>query len=127
MAEKFHCEMARISKKLIEDMFQVQPGETVAITADSGSNNEVVDALARAAYAVGGKPLILWSPRAKEDGQAGIKDQPAEALTAALCKVDVWIEANSKIILYSDIWETALRGNGLAVFDFRDEIQRKVS
>ncbi|MGB5419554.1 hypothetical protein [Algibacter sp.] len=101
----------RFSKILIETMFQVKPGETVAITADTGSSRETIDGLAEATTAAGGIPLVMWMPKAEQSGQAGMKDWPAEALTAALCKVDVWIEAQSTVILYSDIWETAFKEN----------------
>ena len=92
-------------------MFQVQPGETVAITGDTGSDRDFADALAAAAYTIDAKPLIMWTPKASAHAQAGINDWPAKALTAALCKVDVWIELQSMIILYSHIWETAMAKN----------------
>lgn len=111
MKDIYNLERARFSKILMEEMFQVKKGETVAITADSGSDRDTIDAMAAAAYAAGGLPLVMWIPTAEKDSQAGMKDWPAEALTAALCKVDVWIEAQSMVILYSDIWETAFREN----------------
>lgn len=101
----------RFSKILIETMFQVKPGEIVAITADTGSNRVTIDAMAAATSAAGGIPLVMWIPKAAQSGQAGMKDWPAEALTAALCKVDVWIDAQSTVLLYSDIWETAFKEN----------------
>ena len=111
MTLKYSLEIAKVAKVLIEEMFQVQAGETVAITADSGTNTTVTDALANAAYAAGGIPLILTTPRGRDDGQMGMPDWPAAALTAALCEVDVWIELNAPILLYSDIWETAMAKN----------------
>ncbi len=101
----------RVSNIIMEKMFQVKAGETVAITADSGSDKKIIDALAKAAAEANGLPLVMWIPKAEQDGQAGLKDWPAEALTAALCKVDVWVEAQSTIILYSEIWETAMAEN----------------
>jgi len=109
MEVKYELAHERVSKIIMEDMFQVKPGETVAITADSGSDKEIIDALSNAA--AGGLPLVMWIPKAEHDGQAGMKFWPAEALTAALLKVDVWVEAQSTIILYSDIWETAMAEN----------------
>lgn len=104
-------ERTKVAKVIMQDMFQVRPGESVAITADSGSNSELMQAFADAADAAGGKPLLIWTPKAKEDGQAGVIDWPAEALTAALSHVDVWLECNSTILLYSDIWEKAFENN----------------
>ncbi len=111
MTVNFQKERAKFSKILIEDMFQLKPGETVAITADSGSDKETIEALANAATDAGGKPLVMWIPRAEYDGQSGMKFWPSEALTAALCHVDVWIEAQSIVTLYSSIWETAMAEN----------------
>ncbi len=102
---------ALVAKVMIEEMFKVQPGETVAITGDSGSNREFADVLAKETAAVGGKSLILWTPKAEQDGEAGMKDWPSEVLTAALSHVDVWIELNSTVFLYSTIWETAFKNN----------------
>lgn len=111
MKTNFHLERARVSKILMEDMFRIKTGETVAITADSGSDSDIINALAAAAYAAGGIPLVMWMPKAEQDSQAGMPYWPSKALTAALCNVDIWIEAQSMVILYSDIWETAMREN----------------
>ena len=35
--------------KLLRDMFMLQPGETIAITTDTMSNDEIVEATAQAA------------------------------------------------------------------------------
>ncbi len=111
MAAKQHLLAAQFSKTLIEDMFQVKPGETIAITADFGTDTTLIDALFVAAQNAGGLPLILRIPKAENDSQAGMKDWPSKAISAALCNVDVWIEANSIVLLYSDIWETAMQQN----------------
>jgi leucyl aminopeptidase (aminopeptidase T) len=111
MATNYHFERAKVAKIIMDQMFQVKPGETVAITADSGSDREIIDALAAAAYAVGGKPLVMWFPKARDNAQAGMPDWPSEALIGALSKVDVWLEAQSSFMLYSDIWETAMKQN----------------
>ncbi|WP_432663199.1 aminopeptidase [Wukongibacter baidiensis] len=111
MPKVYEYELAKVAKKMIEDMFQVKPGETVAITADSGTNEEIVDALAKAAYAVGGKPLVMWVARPRGEGQEAMPDLPAAALTGALCEVDVWIEIQSRFMLYSDVFETAFEKN----------------
>jgi len=111
MNNNYSFEIAKVSKVIIEEMFQVKTGETVAITADTGTNKQIAEGLAAAAFAVGGIPMLIYTPRAREDGQAGMPDWPAKALTAALCEVDVWIELNVPILLYSEIWETAMAKN----------------
>jgi leucyl aminopeptidase (aminopeptidase T) len=111
MTTKYFSETEKLSQVMIQEMFKVQPGETVAITGDSGSNRELADALAKATFAADGKPLIIWTPKAEQDGEAGMKDWPSEALIGVLNHVDVWIELNSTVFLYSTIWETAFREN----------------
>lgn len=101
----------RFSKFLMENMFQIKSGETVAITTDFGSDTTIINALFIATQNAGGLPLILNIPKAENDSQAGMKDWPSEAITAALCKADIWIEANSVVLLYSDIWETTMKDN----------------
>ena len=111
MTHKYSLEIAKVAKILIEEMFQVKEGETVAITTDSSTNTAVTRAFENAAFAARGIPLVLRIPRGRDDGQMGMPDWPAAALTAALCEVDVWIELNAPILLYSDIWETAMAKN----------------
>lgn len=111
MKENIASKIARVSKILMEDMFQVKPRETVAITADLSSDRTIVDAFASATSAAGAIPMVILVPRAEKESQAGMPYWPSEALTAALCKADVWIEANSMVLLYSDIWEIAMKEN----------------
>lgn len=101
----------QVSKVIIEEMFQVKTGETIAITADSGSCKKTVDAFAEAVENAGGKFLVIYTPKAEFDGQDGVQYWPAQTLTAALCTVDVWIELQSVVMLYSNIWETAFDKN----------------
>ncbi len=101
----------KFCETLIQTMFKVQEGEIVALTADSGSDMELVNALAKEVENLKAKPLVLIVPQAKYDGQDGMKYWPHEALTPALCNVDVWIDLQSIVMLYSDIWETAMAQN----------------
>jgi leucyl aminopeptidase (aminopeptidase T) len=103
-----YTEREVFAKTLIEQMFKIKRGETVAITIDSGSDKLSAEAITAAVSIAGGLPLLMNVPKALHDGQAGVKDWPAAALKAALCKVDVWIEMNSTCMLYSDIWEAAI-------------------
>ena len=100
----------KVAKRLIE-MFKIKQNEVVAITEDNNSEPGLVDALFTEVVNLGGKPLVLKFKQARDNGQAGIVDWPAEALTAALSNVDVWIETNYAFLLYSDIWEKAMNVN----------------
>lgn len=101
----------RISKVLVEDMFQVQPRETVVITVDSGSRMEIVHPLFSHIKACGGLPMIIHIPVARGDSEAGMLDWPVAPLQAALSNADVWLEMNSVVLLYSSIWEVAMKDN----------------
>ncbi|MEP0985081.1 hypothetical protein [Ekhidna sp.] len=102
---------AMFAKILINEMFKVQPGETLVITEDAGSDAETVTSIEEAANQAGALALVIRVPQAEHDGQAGMDKWPSEALIAALSKVDIWIEAQSIVMLYSDIWETVLAKN----------------
>ena len=45
---------------LTEELFKLKPDETFVITADKLSDSQVVNATARAAFAIGAKPMIIW-------------------------------------------------------------------
>jgi len=111
MESSLDLERAEVSKVIIAEMIQVKQGESVAITADSGSDRKTVEALANVVAEVGGIPLTMWIPKGRGDAQIGMPDWPVKALTAALCEVDVWIEMTSTVLLYSDIWEVAMAKN----------------
>jgi leucyl aminopeptidase (aminopeptidase T) len=101
----------RITKVLIEEMFKLSVGETVAITIDDGTDMDIAKALFNKVKSCGGLPMIIHIPVARGDSEAGMPDWPVSPLTAALSEVDIWIEMNSVVLLYSNIWETAMREN----------------
>jgi leucyl aminopeptidase (aminopeptidase T) len=111
MASQYDYELNLVAKKMMEDMFMVQSGETVVLTADTGSDMEIVEAFARAAFTAGGKPMVIRVAQPGGEGQEAMPDLPHESLTGALLHADVWIEFNSQFLLYSDIWETAMEKN----------------
>ena len=105
------ADMERFSTFLMDKMFQLKEGESVAISADSGSDKLLVEALMKAAEQAGGKPFVLYVSQSEYDGQAGMRVWPAKPLTAALSHVDVWIDIQSIVMLYSEIWENAMAQN----------------
>lgn len=111
MATQKDYELAKAARKMMEEMFKVKKGETVILTADTGTDMTIVEGFAQAAYACGGKPLVMRVATPRSEGQDGVIDLPDKALTGALLHADVWIEFNSQFMLYSEIWETAMREN----------------
>ena len=65
----YELELTNACYKLLHDMFDLQPGESLAITCDTESNMDVVNATAKAAFALGAKPpenvntKRLWKSR----------------------------------------------------------------
>lgn len=51
-----YFELQRAADKLIRDIFAVKKDEVVVITADTGSDMELVNAVASSAYSAGAKP-----------------------------------------------------------------------
>lgn len=89
--------------KMLKELFRLRPGETVAITCDSESSMELVEATATAAHILGGKPLILKQVAARGCGKVGDPDIPIKSLVGAIVNADIWIEYNKQWLLYSTV------------------------
>ena len=100
----YKYELLNACLKLLRDMFALQPGESIAITTDTLSSDEIVEATAQAAVILGAKPLIFKIP-APEGGKAGDKDMPMRALIDGIKACDAWIEYNTKLIFYSTVYD----------------------
>jgi len=101
----YEFELTNACLKMLRDMFNLQPGQTVAITCDTESSMEVVNATAQAAYILGAKPLILKNAAFGGCGKAGDKDAPIESLVGAIKNADFWIEYNNQWIFYSTTYD----------------------
>lgn len=101
----YEYELLNACVKLLRDMFQLQPGESIAITYDTESNEEIVEATAQAAVILGAKPLVLKTAAARDCGKAGDIDMPTEALVAGIKGCDAWVEYNAKYIFYSTTYD----------------------
>lgn len=119
-------ELQKAADKLVKEIFAVKPGETVVITADTLSRHTVVTAVAASVYAAGGIPMVITIPAPGGVGKAADPDLPIEALTAALCQADVWIEFNYQWLLYSTPFERAEKQNKklryMCLVDFNEDI-----
>ena len=107
----YEFEIGRAAKTLIEDILRVEAGETVIITADTGSKEEVVNAAAQAVFNVGAKPMVIWLASPLGVGKAADPMLPQEALIGALSKADVWIEFNYQWLLYSTSFDKTMALN----------------
>ena len=52
----YEFELGKAADVIVKELFKVKPGENFVITADSRSDERVVNATARAIYAAGAKP-----------------------------------------------------------------------
>jgi 2,5-dihydroxypyridine 5,6-dioxygenase len=60
MPEWYEFELGKAADILVNELFELKKGETMVITADTESDGRVVNATARAAFAAGGKPMVIW-------------------------------------------------------------------
>jgi leucyl aminopeptidase (aminopeptidase T) len=96
-------ELASAAMKLVRDVMLVRPGESVVITADTGSSQEVVNATARATRTLGALPIVVQQslpPRAHME--------PPRPLAAAIKASDVWIEYAYRPIFTTMAYEDAV-------------------
>jgi leucyl aminopeptidase (aminopeptidase T) len=107
----YEYELFKSANILMRDMLKLKPGETIVITADTESDERVVNAAAAAAFALNAKPLVIWTPSPQGVGKAADPMLPVEALTAVLCEVDAWVEFNNQWLLYSTPFEIAMEKN----------------
>lgn len=97
-------EVAKSAKKLVEDVMLVKTDENVVITADTSTDKRVVDATARAVYAAGGVPTVIWY----ETRPTAVVEPPAP-VAGAVKNADVWIEYSYAYILHTNAWKEALK------------------
>ena len=89
----------------------LKEGETCVITADTESDQRVVNATATASFICGAKPMVITIPAPLGVGKAADPELPQEVLTAALKETEAWIEFNNKWLLYSTPYDIALAEN----------------
>jgi len=111
MPTYYDYELGKAAATLTKELFKLKPGETFVITADTESDSQVVDATARAAFAIGAKPMVIWVASPLGVGKDADPMLPLEALTAALKEADAWVEFNNKWLLYSTPFDIAMKEN----------------
>ncbi|AEF93512.1 hypothetical protein Desca_0623 [Desulfotomaculum nigrificans CO-1-SRB] len=111
MTKLYEYELQKAADILMRDMFRLKPGETIVITADTESDDRVVNAAAGSAFALGAKPMVIWLPAPDGVGKAADPMLPVDALAGALCHADAWVEFNNQWLLYSTPFEVAVEKN----------------
>jgi leucyl aminopeptidase (aminopeptidase T) len=96
-------EVFAASRKLVEDVMLVKPGESVLISADTSCDMRVVRATAAAAYAAKAHPVVLiYETRPRP------KMEPPGPVAGAAKGADVWIELTLASLLYSETHAAAI-------------------
>jgi len=108
---RYEIELGKAADIVARDLFALKPGETFVITADTECDPRVIDATAQAAFAIGAKPMVIWTASPLGVGEAADPMLPVEALTGALMGADAWVEYNNQWLLYSTPYNTAMKQN----------------
>jgi leucyl aminopeptidase (aminopeptidase T) len=111
MVGLYEFELGKAAEILTKDLFKLKPGETFIITADTESDERVVNATARAAFACGAKPMVIWLASPLGVGKAADPMLPQESLVGALKGADAWVEFNNEWLLYSTAFDIAMKEN----------------
>ncbi len=111
MTELYEYELGKAADELVKNSLSLKEDETFVITADTESNERVVNATARKAFELGAKPMVLWLPSPLGVGKDADPMLPVDALTALLNEADAWVEFNNRWLLYSTPFERAMNQN----------------
>lgn len=107
MPQMYSLELGKAGYIIAKDICKVKPGESVLLTVDSVSDFEPVEAVARAAEALGAKVMVAWHSTLQGYGKTADAMMPAP-LKACVPVSDVWVEFNNQGLLYSTPWEEAV-------------------
>ncbi|MGQ9679917.1 MAG: aminopeptidase [Candidatus Bathyarchaeia archaeon] len=111
MTNLYEYELGKAADILTRELFKLKPGETFIITADTESDERVVNATARSAFACGAKPMVIWLASPLGVGKAADPMLPQDALVGALKGADAWVEFNNEWLLYSTTYDLAMKEN----------------
>jgi leucyl aminopeptidase (aminopeptidase T) len=111
MPKLYEYELGKAAEILTKELFKLKPGETFIITADTESDERVVNATARAAFACGAKPMVIWLASPLGVGKAADPMLPTESLYGALMGADAWVEYNNQWIFYSSVYDRVMKDN----------------
>jgi len=107
----FYMELGKAALKIVKDVLDVRLGENVLIFDDSASDPRVREALAAAAFAVGGRVTVCTYETPPE-----VLCEPPTPVAEAMKAADVLIENSSKYIIYSKTATEALKSDHVRVY-----------
>ena len=95
--------LAKTTRFITEEIFPIQPGENVVITADTSSDSRVVNSTAEAIFSLGAHPVVIWYESLPD---AAI--DPPSPVTAAIKAADAWIEYAPAYLLHGPAHREAI-------------------
>ena len=111
MVDLYEYELSKAADSIVNDSLKLEEDETLVITADTESDERVVNATASAAFSAGAKPMVIWLPSPLGVGGDADPMLPIDTLSAALKQTDAWVEFNNEWLLYSTPFERAMEEN----------------
>ncbi len=108
---EYGYEVGKAADVLVRRLLGVREGETLVITADTGSDARAADACASAAYACGAKPVVVHHICPATMGKSGDPVLPVEALSGVLMAADAWIELDSSGLMFTTPYDRATAHN----------------
>lgn len=96
-------EVSKAAYKLVHDVMLAKPGENIVITADSSSDRRVAEAIANAAFTVGGNPVLIYYPTSEL-----AYSEPIAPIGAVVSHADIWIEIAYASIMHCESFRKAL-------------------
>lgn len=101
-------ETAAAARAMVSGQFCTRAGESVLVTADSGTDQAAVNAVLAAASAVGAKPMLCLIPKLPYQGLLADRYIP-EPLAAAAEKADVWFDMTFPYMAGSSAHDRAMK------------------
>ena len=111
MGKSSGLKLKKFTDRLINEILCTKVGETVVITADTYSDENVINSTAASVYSAGAKPMVVQIATPAGAGKAADEYLPSEVLGAVLSNADVWIEYNKQWLTYSKPFEIAYESN----------------
>jgi 2,5-dihydroxypyridine 5,6-dioxygenase len=96
------------ARMLVADQFCVKPGETVLVTADSGTDRAAVEALLAAAASEGAKAVLMLIPQLPFQGKLADPYIP-DAVAHAAAASDVWLDMTFPYMAGSSAHDKAMK------------------
>jgi hypothetical protein len=101
-------DVARAATLLVRDQFCIGGGETVIVTADSGTDRTAIEAILAAAAGAGARPILMLLPQLPYQGKLADPYIP-DAVANAVAASDVWFDMTFPYLAGSSAHDAAMK------------------